>query len=82
MEVKRLRSLGSYIFKALNKLNPAFIEEIFHRTKWVNVHNSGTILRKLCPNIWNSRSEHIKTETNFIKFKKYIKPLVWINLKI
>ena len=35
MEVKRLRTLGSEIFKTLNKLNPAFIEEIFHRKKWL-----------------------------------------------
>ena len=33
MEVKRLRTLGIEIFKTLNQLNPAFIEEIYHRTK-------------------------------------------------
>ena len=32
VEVKGIRALVSEIFKTLNKLNPAFIEEIFHRT--------------------------------------------------
>ena len=49
MEVKRLRILGLEVFKALNSLNPAFMGEIFHRTKWlthrtnnirVNVHKT------------------------------------------
>ena len=35
MEVKRLRTLGLEVFKTLNNLNPAFMEEIFHRTKWL-----------------------------------------------
>ena len=56
MEVKRLQTLGLEIFKTLNNLNPAsieklnsaFINEIFRRMKWlthrtnniqVNVHN-------------------------------------------
>ena len=33
MEVKRLRTLGLEILKALSNLNPAFLEGIFHRTK-------------------------------------------------
>ena len=33
IEVKQLRILGLEIFKTLNKLNPAFIEERLHRTK-------------------------------------------------
>ena len=35
MIVIRLRTLGLEICKTQNKLNPAFIEEIFHRTKWL-----------------------------------------------
>ena len=49
IEVKRLRTLGLVVFKTLSNLNPAFMEEIFHRTKWltyrpnnvqVNVHKT------------------------------------------
>ena len=49
MEVKHLRTLGLEVFKTLSNLNPAFMEEIFHRTKWltyrpnnvqVNVHKT------------------------------------------
>ena len=29
-------------------------------------------LRTKCPHIWNSLPKHMKAETNFIKFKKYI----------
>ena len=32
MEVKHLKTLGLEVFKTLNNLNPAFVEEIFHRT--------------------------------------------------
>ena len=35
MEVKLLRTLGLEVFKTLNNLNPAFMEEIFHRTRWL-----------------------------------------------
>ena len=85
MEVKRLRTLGLEVFETLNNLNPAFMEEIFHRTKWlthrpnniqVNVDKtarySDKSLRTLGPHIWNSLPEHMKTETNFIKFSEYI----------
>ena len=36
MEVKCLRRLGFEVFNTLNKLNPAFMEEVFHGTKWLN----------------------------------------------
>ena len=85
MEVRRLRTLGLQIFKTLNNLNPAFMEEIFHRTKWlthrlsnvqVNVHETAKYgdksSRTLGPHIWNSLPEHMKAETNFIKFREHI----------
>ena len=85
MEVKHLRTVGLKVFKTLNNLNPPFMEEIFHRTKWlthranniqVNVHktvkNDGKSLRTLGPHIWNSFSEHMKVETNSIKFRECI----------
>ena len=62
MKVKRVRTLGLEVFKDLSKLNPAFIEEIFHRTTGltyrpnniqVKVHKTAEYgdksLRTLCP---------------------------------
>ena len=85
MEVKRLRTLGIEIFKTLNQLNPAFIEEIYHRTKWlihrlnniqVNVHETvkygGKILRTLSVLIFGI---HSQSRNNCIKFKEYINQL-------
>ena len=84
MEVKRLITLGLEIFKTLNNLNHDFMEEIFHRTKWlthrlnnlqVNVYKTAKYgdksLRNLGPHIWNSLLEHTKAETNFIKLREY-----------
>ena len=81
MEVKRLRTLGLEVSKTLNNLDSAFMEEIFHRTKWltyrpnniqVNVHKTAKHddkgLRTLGPGIWNSLPE----QTNIIKFREYI----------
>ena len=67
MEVKRPRTLGLEIFKTLNNLNPAFMEEIFQRSKWlthrtnniqINVHKTAKYgdksLRTLDPHIWTN----------------------------
>ena len=75
MEVERLRTLCLEVFKTLNNLNPAFLEEIFHRIKWlthrpkniqVNVHKTvkygDKSMRKLGPHIWNSLPEHMQVE--------------------
>ena len=49
MGVKHLGTLGLEVFKTLNNPDPAFMEEIFHRTRWltrrpnniqVNVHKT------------------------------------------
>ena len=85
MEVRRLRTLALEIFKTLQNLNPIFMEEIFQKTKWmthrpnniqVNTHKTvkygDKSLRTLGPQIWNSLPEHIKNETDYIKFKEYI----------
>ena len=83
MKVKRLKTLGLEIFKTLHKQNSSFIEETFHRMKWLT-HRSNKIqaivlkatkfsdksLTTLGPRIWNSLPEHIKEEINFIKFKE------------
>ena len=84
MELKRLRTLGFEVLMTLNNLNPAFMEEICHRTKWlthkpnniqVNVHKTAKYgnkgLRTLGPHIWNLLPEHMKAETNFTKFSQY-----------
>ena len=65
IKVKIFRTLGLEVFKTLNNLNPAVMEEIFHRTKWVthrpnnvkvNVHKTAKYvdksLRILAPHIW------------------------------
>ena len=64
MEAEGIRTLMLRIFKTLNKLNPAFTEEIFYRKKWlthgpknikVNVHKTAKYgckcLRTLDPHI-------------------------------
>ena len=72
-EVKYLSTLGLEVFKTLNDLYTAFMEEVFHRTKWLT-HRAKSILvnvpktakhgdknlRALSPHIWNSLLEHIK----------------------
>ena len=72
MEVKRIITSGLEVFRTLNNLNPAFMEEIFHRTKWLthslnniqgNVHKTAKYgdksSRTLSPHIWNSLPEHM-----------------------
>ena len=34
MEVKRLRTLALEVFKTLNKRNPEYMKEIFHKTSF------------------------------------------------
>ena len=41
-EVKLRRTPGLETLKTLNKLNPAFIEEIFHGMKWL-IHRPNNI---------------------------------------
>ena len=85
MEVKRLRILGIEIFKTLNNLNPRFMKDIFHKTKWlthkpsnikVNSYNTVRYGKKslvtLGPHVWNSLPEEVKIETELMNFKKYM----------
>ena len=93
IEVKRLITLGLEIFRSLNKLDPAFIENIFHKTTWLThrpsntkvdlyktAKYSGKNLRTLGLHIWNSLPEHINAENNLIKFKELVNQ--WTNLQI
>ena len=61
MEVKRLRTLRLEDFKTLNNLNPAFREEIFHRTKWLaqRANNIKVNIQKK-PNFENFRFLYLK----------------------
>ena len=82
VEVKSLRTLGLEVFTTLNNLNPAFKEEIFHRTKWLTHMNNNIkaivykkakygdkSLRTFGPHIWIKLPDHMKAETNFINFR-------------
>ena len=85
MEVRRLRTLALEIFKKLNDLNPAFMNNIFakrevskRRKNNLDKPNQNTVkfgdksIRNLGPHIWNGLPEEIKNETSYHKFKEYI----------
>ena len=69
--------LGSQAGGALDNLSPAFMEEIFHRTKWLR-HRPNNIQVNVCktakygdkslrtfgPHIWNSLPDHIYGSKN------------------
>ena len=82
MNVKRMRILATEIFKAINNLNPFFMKDIF--TSKVNPkvlpnnlivkrHNTTKYetksLTTLCPQIWNTLTENITSETCYSKFR-------------
>ena len=86
MEIKRLRTLATEIFKTLNDINPNYMKEIFylsphetHKKYDLFVHSRNTTkygnhsLRVLGPHIWNSLPEEIKKVSSLDAFKNYIK---------
>ena len=86
MKTKRLRILIIEIFKTLNKLNPEFMNDIFHhclniRHKKYNlhVHSRNTTkfgnnsLRALGAHTWNSLPENIKSTDSIYKLKEFLK---------
>ena len=92
MEVKRLRSLAIEIFKTINDKNPEYMNEIFHKTAFsthrpldLQVNQNSTTkygmksLRSLGPHIWNSLPNNVKSETDYNKFKEFIKD--WFGIK-
>ena len=72
--ILRIEFLATEIFKAVDKLNPSFIKNIF--TSKENLANSATCRDKslitLGQNIWNALPEKIKSEASYKKFKEYI----------
>ena len=85
MEVRRLRTIASKIFKSLNDLNPLFIKELLNKRNNVNrrkndliIYTRNTVtfgsnsLRCLGPHIWNTLPQNIKEITSFEKCKESI----------
>ena len=92
IEIRRLRTLAVEMFKTLNEINPPYMKNIFTPkenakvrqndiiVKRINTSRFGTqSLRSLGPKIWNNLPSNIKSETSFLKFKKYIK--TWLGPK-
>ena len=84
MEIKRLRTLATEIFKTINNINPSYMKNIFTpktnakiRTHDIRHHNTATYgdksLKALGLKIWNKLPTNIKTSTSITKFKEYIR---------
>ena len=80
MKIKRLRTLATEIFKAINSINHSYMRNIFTRKRprsiTVRHHNTATdgdkCLTPLGPKIWNKLSTNIKALTSITMFKEYI----------
>ena len=72
MIVARLRTLELEICKAPNKLYPAFIEEIFHRTKWLTRTPSNTQIN------FHKTAKH--GDKSLREPKRTLGPYVWTSL--
>ena len=89
MEVRRLRILGSKIFKTLNGLNTKFYESLYstHKEYNFNVHSRNTSkygdksLRLLGAHIWNSLPDSGKHETSMNIFKVTLN-MVWPKMQM
>ena len=86
MEIKRLRTLATEIFKTINNIDPSYMKNIFTpkpnakiRPHDITVrdHNTATYgdksLTALRPEIWNKLTTNIKSLTSITKFKEYVK---------
>ena len=86
MEIKRLRTLATEIFKTINNINPSCMKNIFTPktiTKIrphdiiVRLHNTATYgnksLTALGPKVWNKVPTNIKSLTSITKFKEYMR---------
>ena len=86
MEIKRLRTLATEVFKTENNINPLYMQDIFTPKTNVKIRPNDTIVRHhntatyrdkgltaLGPKIWNKLPTNIKSLTYIIKFKEYIR---------
>ena len=93
IEVKRLRFSGLEILKALKKVNPVFIKDLSHGTKWLthrrhNVQLNAPKTTKYCNKslrtfrsfYFELISKTFQSRKRFFKFQKIYEPLVWTNL--
>ena len=93
MEIARLRRLCLEIYKTINRLNPAFMTEIFQLpvrkenilnlkvTRPNQVRYGERSFRVLGPKIWNNLSAHVKSALNLLSFKRLIKSWDGISCK-
>ena len=86
MEIKRLRTLATDIFKTINNINPSYMKNVFiskrnaktrphdiivrHHTFATEGDNSLTALGR---KIWSKLPTNIKSLTSITKFKEYIR---------
>ena len=90
MEIKRLRTLATEIFKAINNINPSYMKNIFSPKTNAKIrphdiivrhHNTATYgdksLTALGPKIWNKLPTNTKSLTSITKFKEYIRTWFW-----
>ena len=86
MEVRRVRTLATEIFKTLNDINPNYMKNIFHLSPYethkkydLYVHPRNTTkygnqsLKVFGAHVWNSLPEKIKRLTSMNAFKNFIK---------
>ena len=86
MEIKRLRTLATDIFKTINNINPSYMKNVFISKRnaktrphdiIVRHHNFATegdnSLTALGRKIWSKLPANIKSLTSITKFKEYIR---------
>ena len=86
LEIKRLQTSASEIFKTINNINPSHIKNIFTPKTNAKIpphdfivrhHNTATdgdkSLTALGPKIWNKLPINIKLLTPITKFKEYVR---------
>ena len=84
MEIRRLRTLAVEIFKTLNEINPPYMKNIFTPKENAKVRQNDIIVTRINTSRFGTQSlrslgSNIKSETQFPKFKKYIK--TWLGRK-
>ena len=86
MEIKRLRTLATDIFKTINNINPSYMKNIFISKRNAKTRQHDIIVRHhnfaaegdnsltaLGRKIWSKLPTNIKSLTSITKLKEYIK---------